>query len=86
MEPYRDFKASMTCLFRVHGAGISVRASDIRKIWEGHLFHLDKNNYQISDIIVFNDIKGSDYQVSQLLKLVNCYRYVIELRRAYEFY
>ena len=39
MEPYRDFKASMTCLFRVHDAGISVRASDIRKIWEGHLFH-----------------------------------------------
>ena len=86
MEPYLHFKASMTCLFRVPVVGISIRASDIRKIYEGHLFHEDKSNYQISDIIVFNDFKGSDYQLSQLIKLVNCYRYVIELRRVYEVY
>ena len=82
------FSFSMTCLFRVPGAGLSRHASDIRKIYESQSFCQDNGkwwgNYQINDLVVFNDFKGSDYQLPQPLKLLDCFAYVIESREVYE--
>ena len=81
---------SMICLLRVPGAGLSRNASDIRKIYEGQSFYKDKGkwwgNYQINDLVVFNDFKGSAYQLPQRLKLLDCFPYVIEPRGVYEIY
>ena len=80
---------SMICLFRVPGAGLSRNASDIRKIYENQSFYKDNgkwwSNYQINDLVAFNDFKGSDYQLSQRLKL-DCFPYVIESSGVYEIY
>ena len=80
----------MICLFRVAGAGISEHARGIRKIYESQSFDKDKGkwwgNYQINDAVVLNDFKGSDYQLSQRLKLLDCFPYVIELRGVSETY
>ena len=75
----------MICLFRV-----SRHASDIRKIFEGQSIYKDKGkwwgNYQINDLVVFNDFKGSDYQMSQRLKLLDYFPYVMASRGVYEIY
>ena len=80
----------MICLFRVPGAGLSRHAIDIRKICEGQSFYKDEGkwwaNYQIDDLAVFNDFKGSDYQLPHRLKLLDCFPYVIESRVVYEIY
>ena len=51
---------------------------------EGQSFYKDKcnwwANYQINDLVVFNNFKESDYQVPHRLKLLDCFRYVIESR------
>ena len=81
---------SMICLFRVAGAGLRRHSSDIRKICEGQSFYKDKGtwwgNYQINDLVVFNDFKGSNYQLPHRLKLLDCFPYVIESRVVYEIY
>ena len=41
---------------------------------------------QINDLVVFKDFKGSDYQLPQRLKLLDCFPYVIESKRLYEVY
>ena len=68
---------SMIYLFRGPGAGLSRHASDIRKIYEGQSFYKDKGkwwgNCQINDLVVFNDFKGSDYQLPHRLKLLHCF-------------
>ena len=78
------------CIFRVPGAGISRHANDIRKIYEGQSFYKGKgkwwDNYKINDFVVFNDFKGSHYQLSQRLKLLDCFPYVTESRGVYEIY
>ena len=80
----------MIYLFRVPGAGLSRHASDIRKIYEGQSFYKDKGkwwgNYQINDLVVFNDFKGSDYQLPQRLQLLDCFPYVMESRGVYKIY
>ena len=59
---YHDVKSSMTCLFRVPGAGISRHASDIRKIYQGQSFYKDKGkwrlNYQINEMRSSTTLKG----------------------------
>ena len=79
---------SMICLFRVPGAELSEHASDIRKIYEGHYKGKRKllGNYQINDLVVFNNFKGSDYQLPQYLQLLNCFPYVIESRGLFGIY
>ena len=81
---------SMICLTRVPGAGLSRHASDIRKIYVGQSFYKDKGkcwaNYQINDLMVFSDFKGSDYQLPQRLKLLDCFPFMIESRGVYEIY
>ena len=81
---------SIICLFRVPGAGLSRHASEIRKIYEGQSFYKDKGkwwgNYQINDLVVFKNFKGSDYQLPHRLKLLDCFSYVIESRGVYEIY
>ena len=81
---------SMICLFRVPGAELSRHAGDIRKICKGQPLYKDKGkwwgNYQINDLVVFNDFKGSNYQLPQRLKLLDCFPYVIESKRLYEVY
>ena len=42
--------------------------------------------HQINDLVVFNGFKGSDYQVLQRLKLLDCFPYVIESRGVYNIY
>ena len=80
----------MISLLRVTGAGLSRHASVITKIYEGHSFYKDKGkwwgNYQINDLVVFNDFKGSDYQLPERLKLLDYFPYVIESRVVYEIY
>ena len=65
---------SMISLFRVADSGLSRHDSDIREIKEGHSFYKDKGkwwaNYQINDLVLFNDFKGSDYQLPQRLNLL----------------
>ena len=60
-----------------------------RKIYEGLSFYKDKSkwwgSYQINDLVVFNDFKGSDYHLPERLKLLDCLNYVTE-SRAYEVY
>ena len=72
----------MICFFRVPGAGLSRHASDIRKIYEGQSFYKGNGkwwgNYQINDLVVFNDFKVCDYQLPQRLRLLDCFPYVIE--------
>ena len=41
---------------------------------------------QINDLVVFKDFKGSDYQLPQHLKLLDCLPYVIESEGVYEIY
>ena len=41
---------------------------------------------QINDLVVFEDFKGSDYQLPQRLKLLDCFPYVIESKRLHEVY
>ena len=69
---------SKICLFRVPGAGLSRHASDIRKIYKGQSFYKDEGkwwgNYEINDLLDFNDFKGSTYQLPQRLKLLDCFR------------
>ena len=81
---------SMICLFRAPGAGLSRHASDIRKICESQSFYKDNSkwwgNYQIKDLVVFSDFKGSDYQLPQRLKLLDCFPYGIQSRGVYEIY
>ena len=81
---------SMICFFRVPGAGLSRHDSDIRKIYEGQSIYKGNgkwgDNYQINDLVVFNDFKGSDYQLPQRLKLLDCFPYVMESREVYEIY
>ena len=81
---------SVICLFRVAGAGLTRHASDIKKIYEGQSFYKDKGkwwgNYQINDLVVFNNFKGSNYQLPHRLKLLDCFPYVIESRGVYEIY
>ena len=81
---------SMICLFRFPGPGLSRHASDMRKIYKGQSIYKDKGkwwgNYQINDLVVFNDFKGSDYQLPQHLKLLDCFPYVMESRGVYEIY
>ena len=81
---------SMISLFRVPDSGLSRHDSDIREIKEGHSFYKDKGkwwaNYQINDLVVFDNIKGSDFQLPQCLKLLDCFIYVIESRGVYEIY
>ena len=81
---------SMICLFRVPGAGLSRNASNIRKICENQSFYKGNGkwwgNYQINDLVFFNDFKGPDYQLSQHLKLLDCFPYVIESRGVYAIY
>ena len=81
---------SMICLYRVPGARLSRHAGDIRKIYKGQSLYKDKGkwwgNYQINDLVVFNDFKGSDYQLPQRLKLLDCFPYVTESKRLYEIY
>ena len=64
---------SVICLFRVPGAGLRRHASDIRKIYEGQSFYKDKGkwwrNYQVNDLVVFNDFNGSNCQLPHRLKL-----------------
>ena len=90
MKAYCDFKASMICLFRVPGVKISRHASGIRKKYYRQSFYKGKgkwwSNYQISDAAIFDDFKGSDYQLSKCLKPLDCYTYVIELRRVCKIY
>ena len=43
-------------------------------------------NYQINNLVVFNDFKLSDYQLPQRLRLLDCFPYVIESRGVYEIY
>ena len=78
---------SIICLLRVPGAGLSRHASDIRKVYESQSFYKDKGkwwgNYQINDLVVFNDFKGSDYQLPHRLKLLDWFPYVIESRGVY---
>ena len=78
---------STICLFRVPAAGLSRHASDIKKIYEDQSFYKDKDkwwgNYQINDLVVFNDFKGSDYQLPHRLKLLDWFPYVIESRGVY---
>ena len=80
----------MICLFRVPGAGLRRHADNIRKIYEGQSFYKDKDkwwgNCQINDLVVFNDFKGSNYQLPHLLKLLDRFPYVIESRGVYEIY
>ena len=58
--------------------------------YKSQSFYKDKGkcwgNYQINDLVVFNDFKGSDYQLPQRLKLPDCFPYVIESRGVYEIY
>ena len=81
---------SMIFLYREPGAGLSRHASDIRKIRKGHSIYKDKgkwwSNYQINYLVVFNDFKGSDYQLPQRLKLLDCFLYLIESRGVCEIY
>ena len=81
---------SMVCLFRVPGTGISRHANDITKIHEGQSFYKGKGkwwgNYQINHVVVVNDFKKSDHQLSQRLKFLECNPYVIESRGLYEIY
>ena len=42
MKPDRDFKTSMIYLFGVPDFGITRHASDIRKIYEGQSFYIDR--------------------------------------------
>ena len=81
---------SMICFFRVPGAGLSRHDSDIRKIYEGQSIYKDKGkwwgNYQVNNLVVFNDFKGSVYQQPQRLKLLDCFPYVMESRGVYELY
>ena len=62
----------------------------LAKIYEGQSFYKDKGkwccNYQINDLVIFNHLQGSDYQVHQRLKLLDCYLYVKESRGVYEIY
>ena len=74
----------MICLFRVLGVGLSRHASDIRKIYEGQSIGKWWGNYQINDLVVFTDFNGSDYQLPQRLKLLDCFPYVIESRGVHE--
>ena len=57
---------------------------------EGQSFYKDKcnwwANYQINDLVVFNNFKESDYQVPHRLKLLDCFRYVIESRGVCEIF
>ena len=57
---------------------------------KGQSLYKDKGkwwgNYQINDLVVFNDFKGSDYQLPQRLKVLDCFPYVIESKRLYEIY
>ena len=39
--------------------------------------------YQINDLVVFNDFKVSDYQLPQCL---HCFPYVMESKGVYEIY
>ena len=59
----------MICLFSVPGAAVSRHASDIREIYKGQSFYKDKGkwwgNYQINDLVVFNNFKVSDYHLPQ---------------------
>ena len=43
-------------------------------------------NYQINDLVVFNNFKGSNYQLPHRLKLLDCFPYVIDSREVYEIY
>ena len=60
---------------------------DISKIYKDQSFYKNKSkwrgNYKINNVVVFSDFEGSDYQLSQRLKL-DCYLYVIESRGVYE--
>ena len=80
----------MICLFRVPGARLSRYDSDIGKIYEGQSIYKDKgkwwDNYQIDDLVVFNNFKEFDYQLPQRLKLLDCFPYVMESREVYEIY
>ena len=70
----------MISLFRVPDPGLSRHDSDIREIKEGQSFYKDKGkwwaNYEINDLVVFNDFKGSDYQLPQRLNLLDCFPYL----------
>ena len=81
---------SMMCLFRVPGAGLSRHDSDIWKIDEGQSIYKGKGkwwgNYQINDLVVFNNFTGSDYQLPQRLKLLDCFPYVMGSGGVYEIY
>ena len=65
----------MICLFRVPGAELSEHVSDIRKIYKDHYKGKGKwsGNYQINDLVVFNDFKGSDYYLPQRLKVLDSF-------------
>ena len=89
--PVREISSfSVICLFRVLGAGLLRHASDIRKRCEGQSVYKDKvkwwGNYQINDLVVFNKFDGSDYQLPQRLKLLDCFPYVMESGGVYEIY
>ena len=80
----------MIFLFREPGAGLSRHASYIRKIYEAQSIYKDKGkswgNYQFNDLMVFNDFKGSEYQLRQRLKLPDCFPYVIGSRGVFKNY
>ena len=59
-----------------------------RLVTLGKYTKVDKwwDNCQINDLVAFNAFKGSDYKLSQRLKLLDCFPYVIESRGVYETY
>ena len=65
----------MIFLFRVPGTGLSRHASDIKEKYEVQSIYKDKGkwwgNYQVNDLVVSNDFKGSGYQLPQRLKLAS---------------
>ena len=79
----------MICLVSVPGAGLSRHNNYIRKIC-GQSFYKNKGkwwaNYQINDLVIFNNFKESEYQRPQRLKLLDCFPYVIESKGVHELY
>ena len=66
MKPDRDFKISIIYLFGIPDVGVSTHATKVSVI----LLRQGWGNYQINDVVIWHNFKGSDYSLPQGLKVL----------------